>query len=292
MRKMSTEDTDAFAKGWIQAFPLENYSSLHELSLGGLLGLDRPLKKFYVEMSFNLHTPLQIHQEASLVIHVLDDDRPPEKPERCFQTKPFNRWRLDLTPYGSFEELIYSRIRWSRNNFKKTEKIFNDYGCKISFVEEDWTHLVKEVYTLYLNVARKHGDKLYDINFFTKAAKRKDYKLICSWFKEKLIGMSLLQEELPTLHSTCCGLDYLHSSKSYAYSWMHYELLRHAIEVGKYKNVDIGLTADEFKKMIGFEPIPVRMDIYSNSKVVRNILKLASFFVSVSLTPEGKLQFT
>lgn len=289
---MSTEETNEFAKGWIQATPLENYSSLHELSLGGLMGLNWPLKHFYVQLNFNLHTPFQIHNDASLIIQVIDDNRAPEALERCFATKPFNRWRLDITPYGSFEELIYSRIRWSRNNYKKTEKIFNDYGGKVTFIEEDWTHLVPKVYELYRNVAKRHGDKLYDIHFFTKTAKRKDYKLLCAWFEEKLIGMSLLQEELPTLHSTCCGLDYEHSSKSYAYSWMHYQLLRHAMESNKYHNVDIGLTADEFKKMIGFEPVSVRMDIYSKGLITRNLLKFASLFISASITSEGKLKFS
>ena len=280
-------------KGWVTSCPLVNYSSLHELSLGGLLGCDLkwPSKHFFLELNFNLHTPLEFHPEAFLTLHTQDDSKPPSHPNCCFSITDFKRWRVDITPYSSFDDYLRSLIRWHRCNYAKSEKNFINYGCEVTFIEEDWTQHVDTVYRLYCNVARRHNDKLYDLPFFQTAAKRSNYKLICAWFEGQMIGMFLLQEELPTLHSTCCGFDYTHSSPSFAYSWLHYALIRHAIKAKKYQTVDIGLTADESKKVIGFEPVPARMDVYTKGVITHSLLRAASYLVTAKITPDSKLKF-
>lgn len=280
-------------KGWVQSTPLNHYSSLHELSLAGLLGypLKWPNKHFFLELSFNLHTALEIHPQAFLVLDTKDESLPPSFSSCCFSITDFKRWRLNILPYSSFEDYLASLIRWHRCNYTKSEKIFKNYGCKVSLIEGDWTSHVDKVYQLYCNVARRYDDKLYDLHYFQIAAKRKDYKLICAWFEDQMIGMFLLQEESPTLHSICCGFDYNHSTKSFAYSWLHYELIRHAIEQQKYQAVDVGLTADESKKTIGFEAIPARMDVYTKGIVTHRLLSMISRFISARITPDSKLKF-
>lgn len=277
-------------KGWVTAFPLENYSSLHELSPLGFLGLNIPWSKmhFFVQFSFNLHTPLKFHPDAYLTFQTLDADQP-SSPQCCYSITQFKRWRLNIASYSTFEEYLNSQIRWHRCNYEKSQKIFKNYGASVTF-ENDWTKHVDAVYRLYVNVAQKYSDKLYDLNFFKAAAQRPDYKLICAWFEGHLIGLFVLQEELPTLHSICCGFDYDHSSKCYAYSWLHYELIRWAIDSKKYQDVDIGLTADHSKEMIGFKPISARMDIYAKGPITRGLLHAASSLITAKITPESKLK--
>ncbi len=262
------------------------------MSLAGWLGwnIRCPKKHFFLEFNFNLHTPLKINPKAYLTLHTQDADKPPATPNCCYSLTQLKRWRLGIGGYSSFEDYLDSLIRWHHCNYVKSEKIFTNYGCKITVIEEDWTQYVEAVYPLYYNVAQRHGDVLYDIRFFQAAAKRPDYKLICAWFEDKIIGMFLLQEELPTIHSVICGLDYHHSTKSYAYSWLHYALIHWAIETKKYQNVDIGLTANESKRAIGFEPISARMDIYSKGVITRNFLCAASLLTKATITSEAKLK--
>lgn len=276
-------------KGWIKATPLEHYSSLHELFLMGLLGTDLkwPDKKFFLQLNLNLHTPLKIHPQAYLTFHTIDDTNPPSSPDCCFSITQFKRWRIDLKPYSSFDDYLNSLKRWHHCNYVKSKKMFDSYGCTVTFSDGDWSEHVADVYKLYYNVALRHGEKLYDIRFFQDAAKRDDYKLICAWFEGKLIAMFVLQDEVPTMHSICCGMDYEHSSPSYAYSWLHYAWLEHVIAQKKYETVDVGLTADDAKKMIGFEPILSRMDIYTKSNITRAFLRFASKFITARITPEG-----
>lgn len=290
--KDNKQDT-AHSKGWVTSSPINKYSTLHELSLPGFMGWDLQLPKlnFKVEFSLNMHTPLEFHPQAYLIFHTLDAEKPPAAPQCCYSITEFQRWRLNISPYKSFEEYCAAMKRWHHTNYLKSEKIFKDYGCEVSFVESNWSHLVEEVYALYKNVAKRHGDQLYDLNFFQTAAKRDDYRLICAWFEGKMIGMFLLVEEVPTLHSICCGLDYNHSSESCAYSWLHYALIEHAINAKKYINVDVGLTADDSKRRIGFEAIPARMDIYSRGIISRNVLRAVSKLFSAKINSEGKLKF-
>ena len=51
----------------------------------------------------------------------------------------------------------------------------------------------------------------------------------------------MINEE-PVFHSMLCGLDYEHSKETRAYSFMHYEIIRLAIEAKKYS------TRSEFQR--------------------------------------------
>jgi predicted N-acyltransferase len=275
----------------MKTYALENYSSLHELSLIESLGLNigLPCKHFFVQFSFNLHTPLKILPQAYLTLHTHDANAPASPPDYCYSFTDLKRWRLDISSYRSFDDYLDSLIRWHRCNYTKSKKKFLGYGCEIRFIEMDWSEHVEQVYQLYVNTSRRYQHWLYDLNFFQEIAKRLDYKLISAWFQGRMVGFFLLQEELPTLHSICCGLDYLHSSASYAYSWMHYALIEHAITAHKYQNVDVGLSADEAKKTIGFKPVLSRMDIYSKG-MTRRLLQVISHFIAATLNSEGTLK--
>lgn len=48
---------------------------------------------------------------------------------------------------------------------------------------------------------------------------------------------------------------YEHSKLSYAYSWMHYEFIRYAIESKKFTCADVGFTGDEAKRILNFKPV-------------------------------------
>jgi Acetyltransferase (GNAT) domain len=276
--------------GWITAAPLEHYSSLNELSLFPLLGLPFPWpqKHFFVQFSFNLHTPLQIDPKACIIFHARDADLQPARPDVCFSMN-FNRWRLDISPFQNWEDYFSSLKRWHKCNYKKSKEKFETYGCTVTFEEDDWSKYAEEAYRLYGNVAGRHGDWLYDRHFFKEIAKRPDYKLICAWFQGEMIGVFILQEEDTTLHSIACGLDYHHSTASYAYSWLHYALIEAVI--GKYQTIDIGLTADESKQMIGFSPVPSVIDIYASGFVTKHLLSGISRFVAAAITPESKVKF-
>lgn len=273
------------------AHPLEKYSSLHELSLTSWLGWTNERLKIpiSIQFDFNLNTPLKINSLAYLVFKTRDSNQPID-PNSCFIINQLTRWRIK-TQYSSFDEFFQSLTRWHRCNYFKSQKIFRDYGSLVIFINDDWTEHVAAIYRLYLNVVHHHEDnQLYDLSFFHEIAKRSDYKLICTLFEGEIIAMFVLQEESSTLHSICCGMDYEHSSKCYAYSWMHHELIRMAIEAEKYQCVDVGLTADQSKKEIGFTSIPSRMDIYAKGWIIRNFLKLASTFVTATITSDGKLK--
>jgi hypothetical protein len=294
---MSTSSTEqpiaAPPKGWVKAIPLEHYSSLNELSLLDLMGIHIPWpqKHFFVQFCFNLHTPLKIYPQAYLTFNTRDSALPPAIPNPCYSIGNINRWRLDMTPYHSLENFIANTPRQQRCCFARSKKTFFNYGCEITLHENDWSEYAEQVYRLYGNVAQRHGDWLYDLNFFQMIAKRPDYKILCAWFNGEMIAVFILQEELPTLHSIACGMDYNHSSASYAYSWMHYALIEKLIAAQKYQNIDIGLTADDAKKCIGFKAIPSNMDIYSNGFVTRKLLGSVSRFVSTTITSGPKLRF-
>lgn len=276
----------------MKASPLENYSSLHELSIAELLGwkiggLDT---RFFVQFSFNLHTPLKIHPEAYLTIHTTDADSPPGAANCCCSITNFKRWGLDISSYTSMKDYLENTARWHRCNYAKSKKTFLHYGCEVTFVEEDWSRYVESVHKLYANVSHRYSHWLYDIHFFHEIAKRPDYKLLCAWFEGTMIGVFVLQEEFSTLHSICCGFDYHHSTVSYAYSWMHYAFLDYAISAQKYQNVNVGLSADDAKKTIGFKPTSSKMDIYSKGKMTSGLLKIISRFFNPTITPESKLK--
>lgn len=273
--------------------PLEHYSSLQQVSLTKWMGLSDRYSpgKFFVQYNFNIHTPLKFHPEAYFIFHAMDTRLPPYFPTRCFSIENFNRWRLDIAPYSSVEEYHKSLIRWHRCNYAKSQKLFTNYGCRLAFIEGDWSEHVEDVNRLYNNVAKRYGHWLYDLNFFREIATRPDYSLLCAWFEGEMIGVFVLEDEKPTLHSILCGFDYHHSSASYAYSWMHYALIDQAISVQKFESIDVGLSADEAKKAIGFKPVPTRLDLYCKGKVVGEVMRSFSRFFSTSITPQQKLKF-
>lgn len=258
--------------------PLEHFSSLHETW------------KIKWQFSFNLHTPLKIHPQVYVTLHTRDANFEPSLPDCCYSLTDLTRWRLDISAYHSMDEYLHALTRWHRCNYANAKKHFHEHGCTISFIEEDWSEYAEAVYELYERVAKHYQHALYTLSFFHEIARRPDYKLVCAWYEGKMIAVFVLQEELPTLHCICAGLDYEHSSASYAYSWMHYALFEHAIGARKYQNVDVGFNSDDAKKTIGFKPILSRIDIYSKGKVTRGVLKLFSHVVSATITPEAKLK--
>lgn len=272
-------------KFWLNACPHEKYSSLHQLALG----VPWFQKKIFVELNANLHVPLDCHPQACMTFHTQDAITPPGA-DCCFSISHLNRWRANISSFNSINEYLANLSRWHRCNYSKSEKTFRKYGCEVKCIRGDFSLFVDEAFALYCNVARRYNRRMYDIQFFRAAAKRDDYQLLAAWFEGKMIGMFLLQDETPTLHSGCSGFDYLHSSKSYAYSWLHYEMIRLAIEEQKYQFVDAGITADASKQMIGFECIPSRMDIYTKCLPVKYLLRLAASCLKVTLSPDEKLQ--
>ncbi|MFC2049391.1 hypothetical protein ACFLR2_01805 [Chlamydiota bacterium] len=276
----------------MKTIPLENFSFLQELSLAELVGwnIGGP-GRILLQYSFNLHTPLKIDPSAHFTIQAIDADIPPSAPNCCFSMTELIRWRLDISSYRSFDSYLGAMKRWHRSNYKNAQKHFFSAGCETSFIEGDWSEHAERVNQLYTNVARRYQHRLYTLPFFQEIAKHPDYKLLCAWFQGEMIGVIVLEEEMTTLHSLLCGLDYHHSSTSYAYSWMHYVLFEHVIGLQKYHNVDVGFSSDAAKKTIGFSPILSRMDIYSKGQITRKALEFFSRYVSATVTSDGKVKF-
>lgn len=288
------QNNDFKSKKWVTACPLENYSSLHEVSLASFLGWNFKWinKHVFVGFDYNMNMPLNIHPRATLTFHTQKTNRDPVAPHYCYSIRNLKRWYLDIYPYDSHEGYLKSLNAGGRKNYLRSKKIFEKYGCTTSCIGCDWTTYVDDVYRLYSNVACRSGEKLYDLRFFQTIAKRDDYTLLCGWFEGKMIGVLVLQEECPTLHTIACGFDYEHSSNSYAYSWLHHELIHFAIESKKFQNVDVGIMADKSKKEIGFTPVSVRMDIYTKSVLLRSFLNVASYFTSATITPDSKIKIS
>lgn len=290
---MSNNLIDFRSPACIQAMPLENYSTLNEFPLFPMLGIPLawPKKRFLFQFSFNMHTPFSIEPRANLIFHSRDAGASPAKPGVCLTVSNIKRWRLDISPFSTMEDYLSQLIRWHKGNYLKSESKFESYGCTLKINDGDWSDLAESAYRLYGNVANRHGRRLYDLNFFHQAAKRPDYRLLTAWFEGEMIGALLLQEEPPTLHCVACGLDYHHSSPSNSYSWLHYGMIRWAIESGRFKQVDAGLTADESKKRIGFQPVETSIDIYSNKQVAGFLLKVLGSVVTMRLTAESKVEW-
>jgi hypothetical protein len=277
---------------WLASHPLESYSSLQEGSLLSLFGWSAKIrvKTFKVGVNFNMHTPFQCHPEASLTLDLVDAHLPPRGKGCCFSITQLVRWRLDISAYSSFEEYLSLLDRWHMCNYRKSSQKFTQYGTKTLLLKNDWSEHVGTVYSLYLNVANKYGNKLYTRHFFEQIAKREDYSLITAWFEGKMIGFFVLQDEAPTLHSSCCGFDYHHSSKSYTYTWLTFEIIRLAIEAKKYQTVSAGLSADEEKRAIGFQPVLSRIDIYARGLILRKTLQCISAITIATLNSKSELK--
>lgn len=272
------------------AVPLEKFSSLHTLSLLSLLGIKskHPFFNYSVIVDFNLQTPPQQNTQAKMTFHLRDFDSSPHvKPDFCITN--VNRWRLDISHHSSFVGYLQKMKRKHYTRFDETQKTFANYGAKISVIEEDWSQYAEEVYKLYLNVAERHGKQLYDLNYFRMIAKQSQFKLICAGFEDHLIGALVIVDEQPILHSMCCGLDYNHSKNSHAYAYMHYEFIRLAIESKKFSIADVGITANDAKSMLDFQPVSACMDVIAHRWHLRALLRMVSFFVSATINPQARL---
>jgi predicted N-acyltransferase len=276
----------------MKSFPLENYSSLHEFSLPELMGLQLSWPKpiIRVQYSFNLHTPLIVHPQTDILVHASQAEAQPALPNRNYSINGLNRWHLAISSYRSIEECITCMERWHRWNYKKSKQKFDAHGCTIKIIQNDWSEHAQTVNRLYLNVAQHYHHWIYDQHFFNEAAKRSDYSLLTAWRNKEMIGVFVLQEESSILHSTCCGLNYEHSTPSYAYSWMHYAFIDHAISQRKFNMVNVGMSADKAKREIGFTPVPSRLDIYAKGTLSRAFLNFLSRFTTATLNSDEELK--
>lgn len=275
------------------AKPLEKYSSLHTISLLTLLGIKSKFSpRFSFVLSFNLETPLEPNPPAQLTFHVGDSDKSSKNGNPDFCIAHLIRWRLNISQYSTFTSFLQKMKRKHYLRFTDTQKSFDNYGAKISLIEHDWSQFADTVYQLYSKVAKKHGTQLYDLNFFQSIAKNDGYKLLCVLYNDVLIGALVIVDEQPILHSMCCGLDYDHSKNSRAYSQMHYEFIRLAIESKKYTVADIGITANEAKSMLDFQPISVSMDVWAHNRFLRACLRFLSRFMTATINSKARLELS
>jgi len=274
------------------AKPLEGYSSLQEIPLLSLLGIKSKAAhpRLLLLFNFNLITPPKTHPKAILSFHVVDSSTPINPLNSDFRITNLTRWRIHLTQYEAFTSFLQKMKRRHYMRYEETRKTFSDYGVKLSVVDGDWSAYVDEFYSLYLNVAKKHGTQLYDRNYFQEIAKIKDYKLMCARYGEKLIAALVMIEEPPVFHSICCGLDYDHSKKCFAYSWMHYEFIRIAIEARKFTQADVGLTANAAKTMLDFEPVSSYMNVKANNRILSAMMRFISLFLTATINSQARLQ--
>lgn len=263
----------------MKAIPLENFSSLSEMAW------------FNLQYSFNLHTPLTIHPLAYMTFEMRDAALKPSC-EKCCYSIAVTRWRLDISEYKTIECFLKGCNSRQRNKYRKSKRVFFGYGCRTEYQENDWYSLIPQVYKLYCNTAKRYGTALYDLSFFEKCAKKSDCSLLTAWYKEEMIGMTILQKEGTTLHSICGGFDYVHSSPSYVYSCLNYALIETAILSGKYNEVDVGMTADVAKSNIGYHPIPSRLDVYTKSPLTRTLLTTIAPYIKTRLDTNGKLKLS
>lgn len=273
------------------AHPLDKYSSQHHISLFSLLGINA-YKSLSLTMAFNFNLTSSFKNipKTQLTFHLRDENsKQIDTADFCINN--FKRWRLSIAEYESFENYIQKLKSNHKKNYHKSQKIFLEYGATINFINGDWSEYADAAYELYVNVAKRHGSKLYDLSFFRKIAKIDGYNLICIWHRNSLISVLVIFDEEPVYHSMVCGFDYEHSKNIYAYSILHYELIRIAIAERKYSMVDAGITGDKAKSMMNFKPINSCMDVNAKNFILKRILRLISLFLKIIINEEGKLKF-
>ena len=243
-------------------------------------------------INFNIHIALQQHPKAQLIFHIRDVNTAPLNGDPDFCVDNLIRWRLDISRYDTFTSYQQHMKPKHYRRFNETQQTFTRYGAKISLIEGDWSQYAETVYKLYTKVAEKHGAQLYDLNYFRIIAQQNKYILMCTWYKESLIAVLVLVDEEPFFHSICCGLDYDHSKTSQAYSQMHYEFIRLAIDSKKFTQADVGITADDAKSYLDFEPIPVCMDVTAPNIFIRGFLRFVSLFLSATINSKAKLEIS
>lgn len=272
-----------------KAKPLEKYSSLHFISIPALLGLSVfPSFGFSIVVDFNVETPIKQDPKALMTFHLRDANAMSEKKDFCINN--IMRWRLNIHSYETFTGYLQKMNRKHYMRFSETQETFTKYGAKISLIENDWSKYAETFYNLYIKVAKKHGTQLYDLDYFRQIAKLNNYKLICAWYESALIGALIIIDEQPIFHSICCGLDYNHSKKSHAYSLLHYEFIRLAIEANKYTIADIGPTANEAKAFLDFKPVSSCMDVQAHHWFARGILRFLSTFMTVTINSQANVE--
>lgn len=275
-----------------KALPLEKFSNLHRLPLLNLIGIksQSSFGAIPIVINFNLQTPIKKNSQALMTLHLRDASEKPSVESVDFCINHLTRWRLNLNGYKSFMGYLQKLNRKHYNRYSETTKAFTSHGASLSFIEDDWSEYAEKAYQLYTKVADKHGTRLYDLNFFREIAKNKDYKLMCVWLDKKLIAILVIVDETPVYHSMCCGLDYEDSKKTQAYSYMHFEFIRQAIEANKYTMADIGPTANEAKSMLGFTPINACMDVWAHNILIKGILRTLSRFVTATINSKARLE--
>lgn len=266
---------------WEGAEPLKGYSSLHEVSFFHFF-------RMKILFDFNLLKESPSCSEATLIFQERDTEE--AKPTGNFSITGCTRWEIDTSQYATFNDYLEAMNAKHYKQYCKTENIFNESGAKVMCVEGDWSEYVEDVFQLYEKIAEKHGARLYDKSFFQMISKQNHYKLICAWFQDEMIGMSVVIDNPPLLQAVCGGLDYKHSKQLHAYSKLNYEFIRLAIESKKFTKADNGMTGDEAKKSLGFKPIPTSFAISSPRPFVRGILSFLSTFIKATITSEGKMK--
>lgn len=274
------------------AIPLEKFSSLNKVSILSLVGIKSKCSSPCISLifNFNLQTVPKDPPRSLFTFHIRNADAPSIMDNADFCISNLTRWALNLSPYSSFMGYLQKMNRKHYARYSETQTTFTKYGAKLTLIDGDWSEYADDVYKLYIKVAQKHGAQLYDLNFFRLAARQSSYKLICVWYKSKLIAALIMIDEQPIFHSMCCGLDYDHSKKCVAYSQMHYEFIRLAIESKKYSVADIGLTANEAKSMLGFQPVSSCLDVWAHNPLIRGFLRLSSRFVTATINSEARLK--
>lgn len=274
-----------------KAVLLKKYSSFHKISILSVMGIktEKP-PHLKVIFNFNLHTHAPQMTRPHLTMNVCDYDAnsPGNKFDFCIGN--LTRWRLDITPYKSFSEFLESLSQSRKKKYYQTQNAFQEYGATLSVIEGDWSQYAETVYDLYYNVAKKYGGVLYDLDFFHQIAKDPSYKLMCIWYQGSIVSALVMIDEEPVFHSMICCLDYNHSQKTRAYSLIHYEIIRMAIEAKKYTTVDIGMTGDRLKAIMGYKPVSVRMEVTAQNYFIKGMLRLLSRFFTATINSNGKLE--
>lgn len=275
-----------------RAKPLEIYSSEHILSILKFIGVKtKRTPHIKIALNFNLKTPPLQDSKAQLSFHLRDADAFPRQKKADFCIKNLTRWRVNLFQYDSFSDFLQKIKRDNYRSYRRALRAFEAYGATMSFIEGDWSQYADTIYQMYANVAKKHGSELYDLDFFRHVAKLENYKLLCVWHEGVLIGALVLIDEAPVFHSMVCAFDYVHTKKCRAYSCLHYEFLRLAFEAKKYTIADIGLTADNAKASMNFQPVSACMDITAKNPLLKGVLRLLARFTTSTINEEAKLQF-
>ncbi len=271
------------------AVPLEGYSSLHKLPIFKLLGLNtRITPKISLTFNFNLQLSLQQKPNSQLQLNLRDEQfaRPGTVD---FSIENIKRWRMAIGEFKSMNDYVASLKSNYKKNYLNTQKAFTAYGATMTFLDSDWSEHVDRVYQLYLNVANRRGAQLYDLDFFRYIAKTQGYHLLCVWHEGVMISMLIVFDEAPVYHSMLVGFDYEHSKHIYAYSLIHYDLIKRAIASGKHQYIDVGITANKAKSMMNFKPVSVSMDVSAKNIVLKYLLRLASLFIRAKINEDSKL---